>query len=103
MYKKKYKSKQVEIRVLNVVNYILDNKATIRETAKFFGVSKSTIHKDIKDITERIFELNPRKAIEVEKVLLFNKSERHLRGARATKLKFLMLREMGNKVIQGGV
>ncbi|WP_283702917.1 sporulation transcriptional regulator SpoIIID [Clostridium perfringens] len=100
MYKKKYKSKQVEIRVLNVVNYILDNKATIREIAKFFGVSKSTIHKDI---TERIFELNPRKAIEVEKVLLFNKSERHLRGARATKLKFLMLREMGNKVIQGGV
>ena len=100
MYKKKYKSKQVEIRVLNVVNYVLDIKATIRETAKFFGVSKSTIHKDV---TERIFELNPRKSIEVEKVLLFNKSERHLRGARATKLKFLMLREMGNKVIQGGV
>ncbi|BDU92692.1 sporulation transcriptional regulator SpoIIID [Clostridium perfringens] len=100
MYKKKYKSKQVEIRVLNAVNYVLDNKATIRETAKFLGVSKSTIHKDV---TERILELNPQKAIEVEKVLLFNKSERHLRGARATKLKFLMLREMNSKVIQGGV
>ncbi|AMN31744.1 sporulation transcriptional regulator SpoIIID [Clostridium perfringens] len=100
MYKKKYKSKQIEKRVLNVVNYVLDNKATIREAARFFGVSKSTVHKDI---TERIFELNPQKAIEVEKVLLFNKSERHLRGARATKLKFLMLREMNSKVIQGGV
>lgn len=100
MYKKKYKSKQIEKRVLNVVNYILENKAAIRETARFFGVSKSTIHKDI---TKRIFELNPQKAIEVEKVLLFNKGERHLRGARATKLKFLMLREMGSKVIQGGV
>ncbi|HHD2752286.1 TPA: sporulation transcriptional regulator SpoIIID [Clostridium perfringens] len=100
MYKKKYKSKQIEKRVLNVVNYVLDNKATIREAARFFGVSKSTVHKDI---TERIFELNSQKAIEVEKVLLFNKSERHLRGARATKLKFLMLREMNSKVIQGGV
>ncbi len=78
--------KYIEDRVLSVADYIIENKATIRETAKFFGVSKSTIHKDT---TERIFDLNPKKAIEVEKVLLFNKSERHLRGGEATRKKYI--------------
>ncbi|BDU91758.1 sporulation transcriptional regulator SpoIIID [Clostridium perfringens] len=75
----------IEERVLKVADYIIENKATIRETARFFGVSKSTVHKDI---TERIFELNPKKTSEVEKVILFNKNQRHLRCGEATKKKW---------------
>ncbi|XZM33927.1 sporulation transcriptional regulator SpoIIID [Clostridium perfringens] len=77
--------KYIEDRVLSVADYIIENKATIRETARVFGVSKSTVHKDI---TERIFELNPKKTSEVEKVILFNKNQRHLRRGEATKKKW---------------
>ncbi|WP_419867402.1 sporulation transcriptional regulator SpoIIID [Clostridium perfringens] len=76
----------VENRVLSVADYIISNKATMRETAKVFGVSKGTIQKDV---TIRIYELNPQKAIEVEKVMLFNKSQRHLRGGEATRKKYI--------------
>ena len=56
-----------------------------RQTAKTFGVSKSTIHKDV---TERLEEINPTLAKEVKMVLEKNKSERHIRGGMATKLKY---------------
>ena len=75
----------IEERVLEVAQYILDSKATIRKTAKVFGVSKSTIHKDV---TERLEEINPTLAKEVKMVLEKNKSERHIRGGMATKLKY---------------
>ncbi|MBO5131127.1 MAG: sporulation transcriptional regulator SpoIIID, partial [Romboutsia sp.] len=58
---------------------------TVRQTAKTFGVSKSTIHKDV---TERLEEINPSLAQEVKKVLEKNKSERHIRGGLATKKKY---------------
>ena len=58
---------------------------TVRQTAKTFGVSKSTIHKDV---TERLEEINPTLAKEVKMVLEKNKSERHIRGGMATKLKY---------------
>lgn len=67
-----------------VAKYILEKNTTVRQTAKTFGVSKSTIHKDV---TERLKEINPSLAKEVKNVLDKNKSERHIRGGLATKLK----------------
>ena len=68
-----------------VAKYILEKNTTVRQTAKTFGVSKSTIHKDV---TERLKEINPSLAKEVKNVLDKNKSERHIRGGVATKLKY---------------
>ncbi|MCM1990085.1 MULTISPECIES: sporulation transcriptional regulator SpoIIID [Oceanirhabdus] len=75
----------IEERVLEVARYIIESEATIRKTAKVFGVSKSTIHKDM---TERLPKINPQIAQEAKRVLDLNKSERHIRGGRATKLKY---------------
>ncbi|MDP4177288.1 MAG: sporulation transcriptional regulator SpoIIID [Bacillota bacterium] len=75
----------IEERVLEVANYIIDSKATIRKTAKIFGVSKSTIHKDM---TERLPKINPQIAQEAKIILEINKAERHIRGGKATKLKY---------------
>jgi putative DeoR family transcriptional regulator (stage III sporulation protein D) len=75
----------IEERVLEVANYIIDSKATIRKTAKVFGVSKSTIHKDM---TERLPKINPSIAQEAKNILDLNKAERHIRGGKATKLKY---------------
>ena len=66
--------------------YIIENKATVRQTAVAFGVSKSTIHKDV---TERLLQINPSLAGEARKVLDLNKSERHIRGGLATREKYL--------------
>ena len=68
-----------------VAKYILEKNTIVRQTAKTFGVSKSTIHKDV---TERLKEINPSLAKEVKNVLDKNKSERHIRGGLATKLKY---------------
>lgn len=75
----------IEERVLDVAKYIIDSKATIRKTAKMFGVSKSTVHKDI---TERLPKINPQIAKEAKEILDLNKSERHIRGGKATKMKY---------------
>lgn len=75
----------IEERVIEVANYIIDSKATIRKTAKVFGVSKSTIHKDM---TERLPKINPQIADEAKNILDYNKAERHIRGGKATKLKY---------------
>lgn len=75
----------IEERAIIVAKYILEKNTTVRQTARTFGVSKSTIHKDI---TERLEEINPSLAKEVKKVLEKNKSERHIRGGLATKLKY---------------
>ena len=75
----------IEDRVLEVAKYIIDSKATIRRTAKVFGVSKSTIHKDM---TERLPIINPQIANEAKTILDLNKSERHIRGGRATRMKY---------------
>ena len=76
----------IEERVINIANYIIENNATVRQTAKKFGISKSTVHKDV---TERIVQINPTLAAEARKVLDVNKSERHIRGGLATKEKYL--------------
>ena len=75
----------IEERAIVVAKYILQKNTTVRQTAKTFGVSKSTIHKDV---TERLEEINPTLAKEVKMVLEKNKSERHIRGGMATKLKY---------------
>ena len=73
-------------RVLEVSRYISRTKATVRDTARVFGVSKSTVHKDV---TERLPKLNRDLATRVKKVLDTNKAERHLRGGEATRRKYL--------------
>ena len=75
----------IEDRVIKLAQYIIDTKDTVRGTAKKFGVSKSTVHKDV---SERLKFINTFLAIEVRKVLDENKAERHIRGGLATKLKY---------------
>lgn len=76
----------IEERVLEVARYIIDSRATIRKAARMFGVSKSTVHKDI---TERLPKINPLVAKEAKDILDLNKAERHIRGGKATKLKYV--------------
>ncbi len=78
----------IKERVLELAEYILENKATVRKTAKIYNVSKSTVHKDI---TERLYEINPVLAENVHNVLNQNKAERHIRGGLATREKYLKL------------
>ena len=66
-------------------SYIIDNNATVRQTAYYFGISKSTVHKDI---VTKLRYLNPALYKEAKKVLEKNKAERHLRGGEATKRKY---------------
>lgn len=73
-------------RVLDVANHIFRTKDTVRDTALLFGVSKSTVHKDV---TERLPRVNPDLAAKVKQVLDFNKAERHIRGGAATRQKYL--------------
>ena len=75
-----------EDRAIRFAQYIIENGATVRETAKEFGISKSTVHKDV---AERLLYINPHLAAEARKVLDVNKSERHIRGGLATREKYL--------------
>ena len=76
----------IEERAMEIARYIIDNNTTVRQAAKHFGISKSTVHKDI---TERLVQVNPSLAAEARKVLDVNKSERHIRGGLATREKYL--------------
>lgn len=76
----------IEERAIEIANYIVEEKATVRQTAKKFGVSKSTVHKDV---TDRLIQINASLAREARKVLDTNKSERHIRGGMATREKYL--------------
>ena len=75
----------IEERAVALAQYIIDSKDTVRGAAKKFGISKSTVHKDV---SERLIHINHALAIEVRKVLDENKAERHIRGGMATKLKY---------------
>lgn len=81
----------IEQRAIEIANYIIDNNATVRQAAKQFGVSKSTVHKDI---TDRLAQINPALANDARLVLNVNKSERHIRGGLATREKYLHSRFM---------
>ena len=75
----------IEERAVAIANYIIDHNATVRQTAKSFGISKSTVHKDF---TERLISINPALAAQTRVVLDLNKSERHIRGGMATREKY---------------
>lgn len=72
-------------RVMMLAAYISDTGATVRSAAKVFGVSKSTVHKDM---SERLADVSPALYEKVRKVLDLNKMERHIRGGNATKSKY---------------
>ena len=75
----------IEERAIEIANYMIENNATVRQAAKNFGISKSTVHKDV---TDRLEQINPALAAEARKVIDVNKSERHIRGGMATKEKY---------------
>lgn len=72
-------------RAVVLGQYILEHRATVRAAAKEFGISKSTIHKDV---SERLFEKDPVLYPLVKEILEINKQERHIRGGLATKRKY---------------
>ena len=80
----------IEERAVEIAGYIIETKATVRQTAKQFGISKSTVHKDC---TDRLQQINPSLAPAVRNVLDVNKQERHIRGGMATREKYLHLGE----------
>jgi putative DeoR family transcriptional regulator (stage III sporulation protein D) len=73
-------------RCVSLGKYIVNNHATVRDTANVFGISKSTVHQDV---TARLEKVNPALYREVKKVLEKNKQERHIRGGQATKQKYI--------------
>ena len=75
----------IEERAVELANYIIERKTTVRGAAKKYGISKSTVHKDV---TERLTKVNPELADIVKRVLDENKAERHIRGGEATKAKY---------------
>ena len=76
----------VEERAAMLGTYIIENKATVRNAAKKFGISKSTVHKDV---SERLKYVNPKLYKEVKNILELNKAQRHIRGGLATKNKYM--------------
>lgn len=79
----------IEERAIELAHYIIDSKDTVRGAATKFGISKSTVHKDV---SERLNKINPSLAKEVRMILDENKAERHIRGGMATKLKYSHLK-----------
>lgn len=78
----------IEERTVELANYIIETRCTVREAAKKFGISKSTVHKDI---TERLIKINDTLAKQTREVLAENKQERHIRGGLATREKYKQL------------
>lgn len=75
----------IKERTIRIGNHIVETRKTVRVIAKEFGVSKSTVHKDL---TERLPIINPDLACEVKNILDHHKAIRHLRGGEATKMKY---------------
>lgn len=75
----------IEKRAVEIGTYIVEKSATVRQAAKSFGVSKSTVHKDV---AERLPQIDVELATEARSVLDVNKSERHIRGGMATRKKY---------------
>lgn len=75
----------IEERACELANYIIENSSTVRATAKKFGISKSTVHKDL---TERLSYTNKPLYLQVKELLEYNKAQRHIRGGIATRKKY---------------
>ena len=82
---------EIENRAEKLGEYIIDHNATVRGAAQRFGVSKSTVHKDV---SQRLRALNQALYAQVRRVLDANKSERHIRGGMATKKKYLLRKKL---------
>ena len=82
-------AQDIDARAHDLAVYILEHRATVRGAAKHFGVSKSTVHKDV---TERLKYVSPGLWAQVRTILLENKAQRHLRGGEATRRKYLQKR-----------
>lgn len=78
----------IKERVIELADYIIENGSTVRLTAQVFGISKSTVHKDI---TERLRRIDNEKYGRIKDLMELNKSERHIRGGEATRLKYAKL------------
>ena len=89
------KNISIEERACKLAHYIIDSKDTLRGAAKRYGVSKSTVHKDV---SERLLKINPELASEVREILNENKAERHIRGGMATKLKYSQKRKQRSNI-----
>ena len=76
---------QMKKRACELAVYMIETGATVRAAAKYFGISKSTVHKDL---THRLMEYNPQLYQQVRLILDLNKQERHIRGGMATKRKY---------------
>lgn len=75
-------------RVIEEANYIIETEKTVREIASIFGVSKSTVHKDLH---ERLLEIDQNKYLKVDNILKYHTDIRHIRGGESTKRKYLRL------------
>lgn len=80
----------IKERTIKIGRSLVESRQTVRHIAKEFGVSKSTVHKDL---TERLPEINPDLANQVKTILEYHKSIRHLRGGEATKIKYKRTRQ----------
>lgn len=76
-------------RCVIIASYMLENESTVRAVAKKFGISKSTVHKDV---TQNLKTVNTELYHKIHDLLEKNKQERHLRGGEATKQKFLKIK-----------
>lgn len=79
-------NKNIVKRVISEANYIIETQSTVREIAKVFKVSKSTVHKDLH---ERLLDINNELYLDVEKILKYHTDIRHIRGGQSTKEKYL--------------
>lgn len=75
----------IEERACDLAQYIIDNKSTVRAAAKKFGISKSTVHKDL---SERLEYIDRPLYLQVKEIMEINKAERHIRGGLATRKKY---------------
>ena len=89
------KGYSIEERAIELAHYIIDSKDTVRGAAKKFGISKSTVHKDV---SERLKKINPNLANQVRVILDENKAERHIRGGMATKMKYTHLKDKEKRI-----
>lgn len=87
----------VEERAAVIGEYIIESKATVRTAAKKFGISKSTVHKDV---SQRLKSINPCLYREVKEILEINKSQRHIRGGLATKKKYFLEKQQSSSLLK---
>lgn len=89
----------IKDRTIKIGHYVVETRETVRSIAKQFGVSKSTVHKDL---TDRLPRLNPKLAEEVKEILQYHKSIRHIRGGEATRRKYQLESEREKRQLLNG-